>query len=495
MLLQESGSDRSDDPQAAASHPENPAMTANPEEKQRERPCLGPRRIALETLGTVLATQKQAQEVLEAKLSRLHLGEEDRALARELVSGCVRRLATLDAVLGAYLARPVDSLADSVRHLLRIGIYQLLFLDRIPPHAAVNETVALAAAIHQPAARGLVNAVMRQILREVEVRASAEGVAPRRAVPIRPGRWCVFARDILPAPEADRIAWLAAAYSFPAWLVQRWVARFGEEEARRLFIIANEAAPLFLRPRQGRADVASLMTRLAAAGVVATISPSGRTVRLDTRVNVAQLDVLREGLCLVQDDSAAAVVPALDLAPGHQALDLCAAPGGKACQMAEAVGEGGRVVAVDVNASRLQRLRENMERLGLYNIAIVVADATKLEPALFHGKFDCVLVDVPCTNTGVLRRRVEARWRIQPADLQSLPVLQLALAKSGALALRPGGIMAYSTCSLEPEENEVVVRALLAAFPGLVLEREERILPALDGGDGVYFACLRLGGQ
>jgi len=454
------------------------------------RPTPGPgipaRRAALEAVGEVLDGQGKLQEVLQQRAGVRRLSDRDRSLARELAAGCVRHLAVLDAVAQAFCRKEWRRLHPAVKHLLRLGIYQLLFCDGIPARAAVNETVSLAHVLGQRRASGLVNAVLRAVEREVEFVRRAPGER-RNVLPCRPGRWAVFKRPVLPDPGRSRAALMAVQYSYPEWLVRRWLARYGPEKTRALCLAGNEEAPVFLRPHPPL-DVAGLIERLRDEGVEATASPSGRTAKLPPGVDTRRLRVLSDGLCLVQDDSAAAVAPFLAPEPGERVLDLCAAPGGKTCHLAALVGPDGEVVAVDHNARRLKRLLENVQRLGLANVATVEADGRSL-PDL-GGPFDRVLVDVPCSNTAVLRRRIEARWRVTERTLIELSRLQYELALAGAQCLKPGGALVYATCTMEPEENQHVLTRLIGAGPDLAMEGERQILPGAGGGDGVYMARL-----
>ena len=449
-----------------------------------------PRRLALRTLDAVFSGRRRTRGTLDMLFRRHRPTAADRALIQELVSGCIRRKATLDAIITAYSSRPAADLDGIVRDILRLGVYQIVFMDRIPAHAAVNESVELAAGSGHGRAKGLVNAVLRQISREVLFHDTPPSGLSRRVIPRRTAGSCEFARDILPDPN-DKASFYAASHSHPSWLVQRWLSAFGEERTLGILLAGNVPGPVFLRPNSNRVSIDALRERLDAAGVPPSPSPSGRTLRLEERVNVSALEVLREGLCLVQDDSAAGVVPQMEPAPGLRVLDLCAAPGGKTCQIAESVGPGGRVVAVEVSAARAERINENTGRLGLDNIRVIVADARELDPRVIGEPFDRVLVDVPCTNTGVLRRRVEARWRLRPADLDDLPQLQFELARAGARALRPGGCIVYSTCSLEAEENNIVVERLRDEMPSLQVEAGALAFPQIGGGDGAFWARLR----
>ena len=472
-------------------------------EKSRDNSSdLAARRVSLEVITRALSGGAKFQDVLHERADACRLSRRDRALAHELAAGCIRRLATLDAVIAAFCRKELRGVDAPVRHMLRLGAYQLLFCDGIPARAAVNETVELAHEVGRHRATGFINAVLRAIERDVEF-VTRRPAAGRRALLCRPGRWAVFKRGFLPDPKRSRAAYLAVQHSYPEWLIRRWLARYGPGRARELLLAGNEKAPVFLRPHPPAADGPRLIELLAGEGIEATMSASGRTVKLPPGVDTRSLNVLRDGVCLVQDDSAAAVVPFLAPERGSRVLDLCAAPGGKSCQLAAAVGREGQVVAVDSSGRRLERLVENVQRLGLSNVAVVEADGRSL-PDL-GGPFDYVLLDAPCSNTAVLRRRLEARWRVTESSLIELSCLQYELALSGARALKPGGKMVYCTCTMEPEENQNVLTQLIGAggvpfsdhsgkeesSPAfLAMEQEQQLFPTPGGGDGVYMVRL-----
>ena len=449
-----------------------------------------PRRQALEVISRALSPTGKAfaQEILDERLTRAALKPEDRRLATELVFGVIRRLGTLDAVLAAYSERPLDELDPAVRQVLRIGLYQMLFLERIPAHAAVDESVRLARATGKTKATGFVNAVLRSIGRDLQFAPQPDAARPRHCLAVGPGRACILAKPVLP-PPADAAAWFGAAYSFPKLLVARWLGRYGATRARELCEAANETPVIFARPNSIKTSSADLVEKLRAEGVEAVPSPSGRTLRLPSGVQIARLKCFTDGLFQVQDDSSAAVAEFVDPQPGEMVLDLCAAPGGKTCHMAERMQRQGQIVAVDDSQRRLERVVENMKRLDLPIIATVEA-----EGALFahqnRNRFHRVLLDAPCSNTGVLRRRVEARWRFTSQSLIEIVKQQRELLDAALVALKSGGSLVYSTCSLEPEENGEVVRAALRGKAGLRLDAEQQLLPRRDGGDGIYMARI-----
>jgi 16S rRNA (cytosine967-C5)-methyltransferase len=435
----------------------------------------------------VLASDARLKDVLEAEASEYALDSRDRALARQIASGCVRRLLTLDAIVAAFSQTALQKLDRGVLTVLRVGVYQLVFCDAIPAHAAINESVELTRAVGHSGATGFVNGVLRAVQRGFH-RVGTSDRDRRRSIQVSPDVWAVFKRNVLCDPDREQSRHMSEQMSLPEWLVRRWIQRYGWAGAWGLCAASNEEAPVFLRPISQRNDCAGLLERLKLEGIGAVVSPSGRTVRLAPGTDTRAVRALMEGYCLAQDDSAAAVAPFLGAVKGSRVLDLCAAPGGKTAQMAEAVGESADVVAVDDSADRLALLRDNLNRVGLRNVRVVCADGRRL-PDL-GGPFDFVLVDAPCSNTGVLRRRLEARWRLTESSLPDLATLQLQLVVSASGMLRQGGRMVYSTCALEPEENGGLVAAFLREHGRFALEDERQMLPETGSGDGAYMARI-----
>ncbi|HVW03136.1 MAG TPA: 16S rRNA (cytosine(967)-C(5))-methyltransferase RsmB [Planctomycetaceae bacterium] len=423
---------------------------------------------------------------LDAALHDSKLSPADRRFATELVYGIVRRQATLDALLRPLVKRPPKQVEPELWRLLRLGMYQLAFLPGVPARAAVHETVELAKR-RGPSWGGFVNGVLRAATRNITDERTTE--PGPRAIPLVNGEYRLLNEPAFADPATEPALYFADAFSFPRWLVQRWTPRFALEELIRLGFWFNGVPGTSLRVNSLKIGRDEYLPRLAAAGLSAIAGSLPNAVHLEGTVRVADLPGFGEGLCTVQDESAMQAALLLDPQPGEHILDLCAAPGGKTTHLAELMQNRGHVAAVDVSSDRLQLVDQAVRRLGLDCIATELCrNDLRNAPA---GPFDAVLADVPCSNTGVLGKRAEARWRIQPRDLTELPAIQARIVEVGLSRLRPGGRFVYSTCSIEPEENRLLIDRILTSHPDLRLEREIAHRPG-QPADGGYQALLRV---
>lgn len=394
------------------------------------------------------------------------LRPDDTPFVRELVLGTLRRRGTLDAVHDAFSRRRIEDLDPAVRAAVRLGLQQHLFLDGIPPHAIVAATVGVLRG-GGPAAgrRAYVNGLLRSVLRESNKlpEGADRGGASEAKRLHRPGRTVTFfARPVFPDPRRDRLGWLAAIHSHPRLLVERWVARAGEDAAVARMEAGNAPAPLVLRPRAGRCDAAGLAERLRQAGVSCAVLArgGGPADAVQVAPGASPLDgrAFRDGLFAVQDPEQMDAAELLAPRAGEVVWDACAAPGGKATQLAELLelAGGGRVVATDQAAERLLRLQDNVARLGLPGVQVAQHDALcgAPPPGRPPAGFDAILLDAPCSNTAVLARRPEARWRLRAETFAQLAALQRRLLAACAAQLAPHGRLVYSVCTHEPEEGE-----------------------------------------
>jgi 16S rRNA (cytosine967-C5)-methyltransferase len=387
-----------------------------------------------------------AREALDLQLRRARLSAPDRSLATELVYGVTRRRLSLDHEIDRLTAG--RRLEAALRAALRLGLYQLRHLGRVPSYAVLNETVELARRYGHEGTARLANAVLR--------RALAEGP---------------------PEPPS-----LAVASSHPEWLVRRWVERLGEEEARALLEADNAVPPAAVRVNRLRTSPEALARALAAEG--AKVRP-GRwcpeALHVVSGPPPSELKAFRRGMFTIQGEASMLAALALDPRPGELVLDVAAAPGGKATHVAERMGDRGQVVANEVEPRRARQVEAAVRRLGLRSVAIRQGDARTL-PEAFAGRCDRVLADLPCSGLGVLARRPDLRWRKVEPDLPRLGALQAELLDAAAACVRPGGALLFSTCSTEPEEGEEVVRAFLAGHPEFEASPlGPRLPPGLDG--------------
>ena len=398
------------------------------------------RTVAFDVLLRVAKQDAYADEALHSELAESVMAE-DAGLATELVLGVLRWQRLLDFLIDRHLKKPAAVSDPEVRIALRLGLYQLLFLDRVPARAAVHESVELVKRARKRSAATLVNAVLRKASKESSRRSSPDaGVA------------CLLAAT---ATFADR---LGIEHSHPTWVVDRWLRIFGEERTHELLAANNRVPDIsgYLFEPERRED-AVLSLRKAGCGV-----QPGRLLR-DAWIfdggSPGTSGAVRAGWVSIQDEASQAVAALLAVDPGNSVLDICAAPGGKTLRLARAAGPQGHVIAADLHEHRVRAMRERFERCGVRNVDTMVLDAA--QPFPFERAFDRILVDVPCSGTGTLARHPEIRWKIQERDLLDLHGRQVALLRNALGHLAPGGRLVYSTCSLEPEENEFVVREVI----------------------------------
>ncbi|MHB1399372.1 MAG: 16S rRNA (cytosine(967)-C(5))-methyltransferase RsmB [Trichloromonadaceae bacterium] len=411
-----------------------------------------PRTLAFEVL-TRVAEGAYADLALDAALElQPNLDPRDRALTTELVYGVLRQQGKLDFALSRFCRQPLTKLEHVVVRLLRLGAYQILCLDRVPDRAAVHETVELTRRLRLERATGLINGILRSLVRE------------QQSIP-----W--------PAAEQEPAAYLEHVLSLPGWLARQWLAEFGTEEAQALAAAMLEPAPFSLRVNTlatSRAAYLEKLTDLAEARPT-RFAPEGLT--LDGRGRLS-LPGDREGWYQVQDEASMLIPHLLAPQPGDRILDACAAPGGKTTQLAALAGNQAKILALDLHPQRVRLITQGAARLGCRGIEARPWDLTKKPEFLAPASFDRVLVDAPCSGLGVLRRNPEIRWRRAASDLPRLAELQRAILQQVAPLVRPGGALVYSLCTLGREETTGVVEAFAAAHPDFVLENLRPLVPA-----------------
>jgi 16S rRNA (cytosine967-C5)-methyltransferase len=416
------------------------------------------------------------------------LDARDRRWTQELLYGTLRRRAWLDALLSDRVRGGLARLDPDVTDLLRLGAYQLIAMGSVPAYAAIAQTVELAKRRHGLGASKLVNAVLRRTDRDRQDAASGDNERGD------PGAERTGLHIDTPS---DPIEALALAYSHPRWIVARWVGRWGAEETERLLAANNTEAPVVARPYGVVRE--QLEAMLEGAGVhVHDVPLVPTSIQLGGGASLTELGAFRQGLFFMQDPASTLVTQYAAFPTGARVADLCAAPGGKTLELARTASA---VFAADRSIGRLQRVLSNARRMEARNVHAFVGDAR--EPAVMG--VDAVLVDVPCTGTGTFRRHPDARWRLKVSDLAVMGALQRAIIRAAATAVRPGGLLVYSTCSLEPEENDAQVESFLAEHPEWTLEPPPegvvppqvvdagrlRVLPQRHGTDGAFAARLR----
>jgi 16S rRNA (cytosine967-C5)-methyltransferase len=401
------------------------------------------RRIAFEILERVESQQAYASDLLHAKLAHA-VSRADAALATELTLGVLRWQGLLDFLLQRHLDRPVARLDPQVLLALRIGLYQMRFLDRIPARAAVSESVELTKGARKRSAAPLVNAVLRRVAPEAAMAASQlPALLPAAASP------------------AERLAIL---YSHPAWMVGRWLAHFGSERTTAL-LQANNRAPRLCCALAVPAEKDQVTASLRREGF--EVAP-GRWLEAAISIsdgNSAEAEALRAGSIWLQDEASQMIARLVDARAGQTVLDVCAAPGGKTAILARAAGPQGCVVAADRHEHRLRSARRQLARSHTPCVSWLALDAER--PLPFASRFPRILLDAPCSGTGTLARNPEIRWRLQASDLKNAHQRQTALLQHALAQLEPGGRLVYATCSLEPEENEQAVRQAVSQTPGV----------------------------
>jgi 16S rRNA (cytosine967-C5)-methyltransferase len=412
------------------------------------------RELALDLLNNWQKSHQLADDLLKIALDGSTLQGSDRAFVTELFYGCLRQKLTLDFLVAQLANVPPQPVVANILHL---GLYQL-FLLKTPAHAAVNETVALAKTQAHTSEAKFVNAILRRAEREHDA-LQARLDATRETAP-----------------------WIYNSH--PQWLWERWMTRLGRESAAAICEWNNQPPPLYIR-------INTLKTSTKPADINAEPTTHPLCWRVVNASGLFQGNSFTSGEFYVQDPSTLIAVDVLDPQPGESVLDMCAAPGGKTTYLAQKMQNRGRIIAAELSSSRLALVGENCRRLGVTIVATLACEGTHLDRCLRGEQFDRVLVDAPCSNTGVLRRRADLRWRIEESEIRRLATLQEKLLASAAPFTKPQGVLVYSTCSLEEEENQRVVERFGRSHPEFALEATRSIFPPRDGVDGAFVARFR----
>ena len=432
------------------------------------------RECALSVLVACRRNGAWADAALKAQLGKCALSAQDAALCSRIVYGVMQNELLLNWYLSAYCTQKLDHLQPPLADILRIGAYQILFLDKVPDHAAVSESVELCRTNGRSAASGLVNAVLRKVAQNKS--------------------------NLPPLPEGN-IARLSIAYSHPQWLVKKLVSLLGVEEAERFLRIDNEAAPMTVQVNPLKTDADALARELAGDGVKAV--PHGWVpdcFELSGTGDLTTLTAFYQGRFTVQDAAAKLVTYAAGFEKGQDVLDVCAAPGGKSFAAAFAMENEGHILSCDLHENKLKRIREGAQRLGITCIETACADGRVFREE-WAGRFDTVICDVPCSGLGIIRKKPDIRYK-DARELKALPEIQRAILENSARYVRPGGVLVYSTCTVLPEENENVTDAFLSSHPEFIYEEFSlpngeaapgylTLWPQRNGTDGFYLSRMR----
>ncbi|MEX2189200.1 MAG: 16S rRNA (cytosine(967)-C(5))-methyltransferase RsmB [Bacteroidota bacterium] len=417
----------------------------------------GPRGTAVKILNRIERSDAYLDRLMDAEMRSQTMNELDKGLLTEIVTGTIRWRAKLDWVLTGFFHGNFTKAETNIRNALRVALYQILFLERVPHSAAVNESVEFIKRLRGQKVADLVNAVLRNILRNLEN--------------IR-----------FPDSHENIIQHLAVVESHPQWMVKRWVDRYGVDNARQLLAANNRRPDLTLRVNRLKIDFSYFLSKLENLQV-----QFSRSAFLDFFVRVKHMtgiggsEMFRQGFFVVQDESAGVAVQLLDPKPGERVLDLCAAPGGKTTFIGELMRNMGEILAVDRYETRLSLVKNACQRLGIVNTHFMAADASTLETA----PADRVIVDAPCSGLGVLGKKPDAKWKREPEDIANLAGIQRGILTNAAKHVKPGGILVYSTCTTEPEENIELVRSFLAEHPEFQIEPAGQFVnPQLVHADG-----------
>lgn len=424
------------------------------------------RNMALEVIHEVDQQGAYSNIALNRVLQKYNPDKQDRGFITELVYGTLRRIITIDWIAGQFVSRPLDSLTPWIRNILRMGIYQLFFMDKVPVSAACNESTKLAKKFGHPGTVKFVNGVMRNIARE------KDGI-----------RW--------PNKEKDPINYLALNYSHPQWMVQKWQEELGLQQAEELCRANNMPPPNSVRTNTLKNFRDELIKTLKAENITCVEGAyAPETINITDFLSIGTIDAHRKGLFIVQDESSTMVGHALSPKPGAKVIDACSAPGGKATHLAQLMGNRGEILACDVHEHKMILIEDNCRRLGINIVKPMLLNALELGEK-YPEWADYILVDAPCSGLGVLRRRPELRWRKTFVQFEELISLQRRILSNAANALKKGGVLVYSTCTINRDENLNLVEGFLKEKGNFVLQDLTPYMP--QGMDLTKFATMKQG--
>lgn len=445
------------------------------------------RAIAVDVLDRCDPKRNHAASILDS----LQHETDQRQRATDFIFGTLRNRRAIDTVIAKFSGRPVERIQDRLLNIIRVGTYELIYCPSTEQYAIVNEAVRNAKASGALKQAGFVNAVLRQITRHISNRQIplTESDAGR-TLPQTTVTGCQFDTSFLPDYQASPVEYLGTVFSLPEWLIAGWLDEFGEKSTHVICIASNRRPSIYIRPNPLKTTVEAMAEKLRLDDVDMEVNSDDSIIRIVSPKAILQLSGFEQGEFSIQDISASKPVRMLNPKRDWAILDLCAAPGTKTTQLAEATGDSARIIATDIDGRRLKMVKENITRLGIKSVEVVPYEQLKGQSKVM--KFDCVLIDVPCSNTGVLAKRIEVRYRIRPNIIRELAGLQNKLLKIAAEMLKPCGKICYSTCSIEKTENGDLIEDFLRENQNFALESQQLTLPTAEDfdHDGGYAAIL-----
>ncbi|MGA2915685.1 MAG: transcription antitermination factor NusB [Sedimentisphaerales bacterium] len=415
-------------------------------------------------------------QLIEKYAAKIH----NRAGTVDIVLGVIRNLLFIDSFITKISVQPKSSIPDKTFNCLRIAVYELIFSNQ-PAYAIVNEAVELANKTGSKKSAGFVNAILRKICASIKNKTADLKIAePQKTLPLTPQIGCEFNIDILPDPMRQFAEYLSNAFSLPLWLVKLWLSQFGNEKTTDICFASNRRPAIYARANKLKLTAEKLFEIFKGQNTDCDFVEQYKMVRLNKPGNISELKAFKDGLFTIQDITSSLVIPFLNPQSGWKIFDICAAPGTKTTQIAELIGDKGLIIATDNDNARLTKLDENIKRLGITSVQIIDYE-TFLKDSSYKSCADAVLLDVPCSNSGVLARRPEVRFRINPGKTSEIAQIQKQLLNFAATLVKPGGKICYSTCSILNQENNEVVSNFIKQHPEFSLKKENLILPSACG--------------
>ncbi len=446
------------------------------------------RELALEVLNQYDKVASSEHIYISAILNPLLGQTNEKQRTTDLVFGTIRNRFVIDTIIAKLTDCPPERIPKKIHNIIRIGAYELIYCPTAARYAVVNEAAESAGKIGGQKQVGFVNAILREITRHIADRqaplsqADADKVLPQT---ITTG--CKFDCQILPDPQTAPVDYFSIAFSIPRWLITDWFNEYGIEKLRQICFASNRRPSVYIRQNPLKTSFEQLAELFRSADIEFETTPDKSMIKIKSPHAVAELPGFSDGLFTIQDPSASQAVRLLNPQPDWTILDLCAAPGTKTMQLAELTADKAQIFSTDISRTRLKKVRENISRLGVKSVTVI--DHKNISGA---GPFDAVLLDVPCSNTGVLSKRPEVRYRIKPEVIKTIAKTQMELLQSAVSLLKPTGKICYSTCSIQRVENDLLVKDFLTKNPAFKLETESLTLPEADDfdRDGAYVAII-----